>query len=220
MRTVEIPSKFCIFVANSTTQLNQNHHKDLIYRKIEFKVIKFQMKNDKNAYLLLLFTFVTLATIVDDLVSKYYFGLQFWIGISLLGICILSYFLKLKKFKFVFGILLILGVFRIVKFASSSFYIILFYIPFEIIPIVFLLIFIYINKSRILDLLQYQFATTKEEMDRSRVSKYENFKKGFECLSDKEIENRLNQVLVPEARKALIEIQEERSSKDQQITSI
>jgi len=46
--------------------------------------------------------------------------------------------------------------------------------------------------------------------DKNSISKFERFKKDFQNLSDTEIENRLNQVLVPEARQALIEIKEER----------
>lgn len=61
-----------------------------------------------------------------------------------------------------------------------------------------------------MDLIQDWFTTSDEEKEKSSHSKYESFKNQFQTLSDKEIENRLNQVLVPEAKRALIEIKEGR----------
>ena len=63
-----------------------------------------------------------------------------------------------------------------------------------------------------MDIIQDWHTTSDEENEKSSHSKYESFKKDFQNLSDKEIENRLNQGIVPEARKALIEIKEGRTS--------
>jgi hypothetical protein len=170
------------------------------------------MKNNKNINLLVLLSTVSIISIIVGLVSNWGFSYNLWIGLSLLGICHISYFLNFQRFKSFFGIILILGVFNIIQFVPFGFRINFIFIPFEVLPIFFLLLFIYLNRSRVMDLIQNWFTTSDEEKEKSSDSKYASFKKDFQNLSDKEIENRLNQVLVPEARKALIEIKEERIS--------
>jgi len=170
------------------------------------------MKNNKNFYLLILISIVSIISIIVGLESNWVFSYKLWIGLCLLIICFIWWFLKVKKFKSFFGIMLILGVLNIIQFVPFGFVIQLGFIKFEAIPTVFLLLFIYLNKSQVLDLIQDWYTISDEEKEKSSHSKHESFKKDFKNLSDKEIENRLNQVLVPEARKALIEIKEERDS--------
>jgi hypothetical protein len=106
-----------------------------------------------------------------------------------------------------------LGVLNIIQFVPFGFTIQIGFIKFELIPTIFFILFLYLNRSQVLDILQDWFTTSDEEKEKSSQSKHQSFKKDFQYLSDIEIENRLNQVLVPEARKALIEIIEERSLK-------
>lgn len=170
------------------------------------------MKKNKNLILLILLSLVSIISIIVGLASNWVFSYNLWIGLCLLTICFIFYYQKHKKFKCFFGIILILGVFNIIQFVPFGFRINFILIPFEVLPTFFLLIFIFLNKNRVIDLIQDWFTTSDEEKEKRSLSKYASFKKDFQNLSDKEIENRLNQVLVPEARKALIEIKDERIS--------
>lgn len=170
------------------------------------------IKNNKNINLLVLLSTVSIISIIVGLISNWGFSYNLWIGLSLLGICLVSYYLNFQRFKSFFGIILILGVFNIIQFVPFGFGIQLIFIKFEVVPTVFSLLFIYLNRNRVMDFIQDWLTTSDEEKEKSSDSKYESFKKDFQSLSDKEIENRLNQVLVPEARKALIEIKEGRIS--------
>ena len=170
------------------------------------------MKTNSNLYLLVLLSIVTIISIIVGLTSNWSLKYNHWIGLFLLGICLISYFRNMRNFKSFFGIILILGVFNIIHFVPFGFRINFIFIPFEVLPTFFLLIFIYLNKNRVLDLIQDWSTTSDEEKEKSSHSKYESFKKEFQNLSDVEIEDRLNQGIVPEARKALIEIKEGRTS--------
>jgi hypothetical protein len=170
------------------------------------------MKTNKNLSLLIFLSTVSIISIFVGLASNWAFGYKLYIGLSLLGSCFVLYFLNLQRFKSFFGILLILGVFNIIQFVPFGFGIYFILFPFEVLPTFFLLLFIYINKSQVLDLIQDWFTTSEEEKIKSSNSKYESFKNDFQKLSDSEIENRLNQNIVSEARKALMEIKEERNT--------
>lgn len=170
------------------------------------------MKKNKNLILLILLSLVSIISIIVGLASNWVFSYNLWIGSCLLTICFILYYQKHKKFKSFFGIILILGIFNIIQFVPFRFAILVGLIKFEFIPTIFFILFLYLNRSRVLDLIQDWFTSSDEEKEKSSLSKYTSFKKDFQNLSDKEIENRLNQVLVPEARKALIEIKEERIS--------
>lgn len=170
------------------------------------------MKHNKNFYLLVLLSIGSIISLIVGLESNWVFSYKLWVGLCLLIICLISWFLKVKKFKSFFGIMLILGVLNIIQFVPFEYAIQLGFIKFEAIPTVFLLLIIYLNKSRVLDIIQDWYTISDEEKEKSSHSKYLSFRNDFQNLSDIEIENRLNQVLAPEARKALIEIKDERIS--------
>lgn len=169
------------------------------------------MKTNKNLYLLILLSTVSIISIVDALMTEEVFSFFFLSGLIFLTIGFILYYQKNKNFKSYFGIILILGIFKLIQFVPFQLSVGFGLLPFEVIPTIFFLLFILINRSRVLDLIQDWFTTSVEEKAKTSISKYASFKKDFQNLSDKEIENRLNQVLVPEARKALIEIIEERN---------
>jgi hypothetical protein len=169
------------------------------------------MKHKKNLNLLILLSIVSVISIIVGLDSNGVFSYKLWIGLCLLIICLVLCVFKVKNFKSILGIILIVGILNVIQFLPFGFAIQIGFIKFELIPTIFLLLFIFLNKSRVMDLIQDWFTTSDEEKEKSSLSKYVSFKKDFQNLSDKEIENRLNQVLVPEARKALIEIKEERN---------
>jgi len=176
----------------------------------KFEEEYLNMKHNKNFYLLVLLSIVSIISIINGLISKWIFSYPFWIGLSLLMICFILYFQKHNKFKSFFGIILIIGVFKLIQFVPFQLTVSFGLLPFEVIPTLFFILFIFLNRSRVLDIIQDWFTTSDEEKEKNSNSKYESFKKDFQNLSDKEIEYRLNHVLVPEARKALFEIKEER----------
>jgi hypothetical protein len=170
------------------------------------------MKTNKNLYLLVLLSIVSMISIVDGLMSKTVFSFPFWIGMSLMIISFILYYQKSNYFKSYFGIVLILGVFKLIQFVPFQLTVSFGLLPFEVIPTLFFIFFTFLNRSRVLDIIQDWYTTSNEEKEKRSHSKYESFKKDFQNLSDKEIENRLNEGVVPEARKALIEIKEGRNS--------
>lgn len=169
------------------------------------------MKTNSNLYLLVLLSIVSIISIIISLISKWVFSYSFWIGLSLLMICFILYYQRPNKLKYFFGIILILGVFNLIQFVPFGFSIQLGLIKFEVVSTLFFILFLYLNRSRVLDLFQDWFTTSDDEKAINSNSKYESFKKYFKNLSDLEIEYRLNQVLVPEAKKALAEIKDERN---------
>jgi signal transduction histidine kinase len=170
------------------------------------------MKHNKNFYLLVLLSTVSILSIIVGLLSKWVFSYPFWMGLSLLMVCFILYYQKRNKFKSFFGIILILSILRIIQFVPFRLTVGLGVLPFEVIPTIFFLLFVFLNRSRVLDIIQDWFTTSDEEKEKNSISKQESFKKDFQILSDIEIEYRLKESLVPEARKALIEIKEERDS--------
>jgi hypothetical protein len=74
----------------------------------------------------------------------------------------------------------------------------------------FSIVFLLINRSRILDLVQNINFISDEEQSADSQAKFDKFKIEFNKLSDIEIENRLKYNLTLEAKKALIEIKKER----------
>jgi len=169
------------------------------------------MKKHKNLYLVILLSIVAVASLIAGIVLKWVFNYQLFMGLSLLVYSHIAYFLKIKKFKTCFGITLIAGIFNIIQFTPYTIGFQFIFLKFQVIPTLFFIVFVSLNRSQVMDMIQDQFTATADEKEKNSLAKYESFKKGFISLSDKEIENRLNKVLVPEARKALNEIQEERS---------
>ena len=134
-----------------------------------------------------------------------------WSGLFLLGITLIAYFLAFKKFKWGFGVLLLFGVFNAIQFTPFKLGIQFYLLEIQVIPTIFLLSFFYLNKSRVLDIIQDFFTTSNKEQEINTTSRMNSYKKHFQNLSEKEIENKLNQDIVPEAKNALVEIIKERN---------
>lgn len=168
------------------------------------------MKKNYTIYLLILLSISSMFYSIEGIISKFVFGYRFWIGMFSLLVCYILYFQKSNYFKSYFGIILILGIFKLIQFVPFQLTVSFGLLPFEVIPTIFFFMFIFLNRSRVLDIIQDWFTTSEEDKEKNSKSKYESFKKDFHNLSDTEIENRLSLVLVPEARKALMEIKEQR----------
>lgn len=171
------------------------------------------MKYNKNFFLLVVILIVCIISIIIGLSLNWALTYKLYIGLSLLIICFILSIFKVKNFITIFGILLILSVFSFTQLVSFGFGLQVGLLKFELIPTIFFMLFLYLNRVRVLDELQDWFTTSDEEKGTRSNSKYQTFKKDFENLSDMDIDIRLNQIIVAEARKALIEIKEERGSK-------
>jgi hypothetical protein len=169
------------------------------------------MKNEKNLYLLIFLVLVSIISMFIGLELNWSFNYTLWAGLFLLGIALIAYFLKVKKFKWGFGVLLLFGVFNAIQFTPFKLGIQFYFLEIQVIPTFFLLLFIYLNRSRVLDIIQDLFTTSNKEQEINTTSRMNSYKKYFQNLSDKEIENKLNKDIVPEAKNALIEIIKERS---------
>ena len=86
------------------------------------------------------------------------------------------------------------------------------FLKFELIPFLFLIFFSFLNRNRILDLIQSLYDKSEEDKLSESHSLVERFKMEFTDLSNTEIEKRLNYNLTLEARKALLEIKSEREN--------
>ena len=139
--------------------------------------------------------------------------MSFFIGLISIIICFIVFY-KFKKYsKKVFGIALILGTFSIILFTPFQMGFSIGFIKIQVISFLFLAAFIFINRTRIIDLMQNSSNKTQEEIELESKSKQDRFKRDFENLSDIEINNRLKYNLTHEARKALTEIGAERENK-------
>lgn len=157
----------------------------------------------------LLSTF-SIFSIIKVLTTDYIFNPHQFVGLTLLGISFLLFFLHRRTYRYLFGITLLLGTFNLIGFTAAITTIKFLSIPIQILIVPILLIFTWINKEKIESKLKSLFGATEEDLKSEANSKVERFKKKFENLSDEEIERRLNQKLVPEATEALKQIHQQR----------
>ena len=171
----------------------------------------------KEIYLLGALTLISLISIVVGIFFNSVFSSPFYIGITLLLICFALFFWNIKYHRYFFGLSLILGTFSLIFFvpfqAGFKFSMLKTQIvDIQFIPAIFLILFAYKYRSRILDIIQNSASKTEEEKRNDTQSKIEKFRKDFMDLSDTEIENRLKYNLTSEARKVLLEIRSGRNS--------
>ncbi|WP_339755764.1 hypothetical protein [Algoriphagus aquimarinus] len=138
--------------------------------------------------------------------------------LGLIGLIIVTAIASLrpeKSFKSVF-VLLLLGLFNLVSFSFSVRMVFRFgsqdsiNLGIQIISFVLLTALLVRKREKLHRFYNEVFMQTEEEKELSRKNFQNQFTAKFERLSDKEIEAKLQQDLVPEAIKALVEIKEER----------
>lgn len=147
-----------------------------------------------------------------NLLTSDYLGL-----VGLATVTLISYFKPERSFLSVF-ILLLIGLFNLMSFAYFfnlvfSFRVFVIRTPgIQLISLVLLSILILSKRKIIWDLYQNYFQQTEAERQQSRLNAHKRFRMKFENLSDKEIELKLQEDLVPEAISALKELREERKN--------
>ncbi len=140
--------------------------------------------------------------------------------LGLLGLIILTIyaFIKPNKIADPLLILMSLGLFNLVSFIY--FYNVVFTFGFsnivspgiQLYSLILLTILIIIKRERVYKIYQIFFGQTEKEMEQISQLQKESFMKSFKELTDKEINSRLQEKLVPEAREALTELSKERET--------
>ena len=153
---------------------------------------------------------ISIGSIIQVMVTNYTFDYRHYIGLTLLLISTILFFTNRKIYKYVFGITLIIGTFNLIAFSTYIIGINLIFIPIQIIPCAILIFYSIIYRKQLVELyFRITQKDEKEEQEYFNVKK-ESFKRKFADLNNSEIEKKLNQDLVPEAKKALNEIKSER----------
>ena len=152
----------------------------------------------------------TIGSSIYILLNNYIFGLQQCIGLSMLLISTILYLTKPNIYRYFFGITLILGLFNLITFPVVNFTIKILFIPIQIIPLLALLVYTKIYRTKISNLFFKRREIDKLEEEAYYQKKTSFFKEKFSNLNDQEKEQKLNQDLVPEAKKALNEIKAKR----------
>lgn len=166
------------------------------------------MKNNIKEFIPIgILDIIGIVSIIQVLTTNYIFNYRQYIGLSLLLICTIFFFFNRKIYKYLLAITLIIGLVNIIGFATSTITFGISIVQVQLIPFIVLLIYISIFKQEIKDLIK---KTDADKEINFNIIK-DRFKQKFKKLSDKEIETKLSQNLVPEAMLALEEIKNERN---------
>lgn len=168
------------------------------------------MKN-KDLYLSLSLMVLLIVTYIIGLTQNWIVGVAFYVGFILLLICIFSAIKFPKYSSYILAVTLIASMLRVVQFTPFQVHLQISALKLNPIPIPFLIVFMLLNRSRIMDIFQGSNPTKEEIAEESRI-RHLRFKADFQKLSVEEISKRLQFNLTDEARKALMELQEERKN--------
>ena len=176
-----------------------------------------KLKKTEIIILAILWT-MSLSTYAIALLNNYNLFTSDYLGlVGLTVVTLVAYFKPEKSFQSVL-ILLSLGLFNLLSFAYFFNIVMTFGFSvlvtpgIQLISFVFLSILIVRKRDEVGELYRATFGQTEEEKEQTTQNSQNRFKRKFEQLSDKDIENKLQQDLVPEAISALNEIKEERKN--------
>ena len=182
------------------------------------------MKKSNRAEIIILAILWTmsLTTYTIALLNNYVLYTSDYIGLlGLTIVTLIAYFKPEKSFQSVLTLLL-LGLFNLMSFAYFINVVITFGFSVLVTPGIQLISFglicvlIFTKREKVIDFYRETFGQTKEQKELSRKNAQSQFKRKFEQLSDREIESKYQQDLVPEAISALNEIIAERKNALQQ----
>lgn len=160
------------------------------------------MKN-RNLILASILLIITLISLLLGFYFQWNFEIRFYIGLFLLIFTILAY-LKIKgAANYMFGIILMLGLFDLIHFVPFSIGINFFQLKINLIPIVFFLIFCLLNRQKINEKIRNLNELSDSEEFNRKNNQIDFFKNKFQNLSETEIDQKLKEDLVPEAIEAL-----------------
>jgi hypothetical protein len=160
------------------------------------------MKN-RNLILASILLIITLISLLLGFYYQWHFEIRFYLGLFALVFTILAYF-KIKGIaNYLFGFILVLGLFDLIHFVPFSIGINFSILKIHLIPFVFLMIFYLLNRQNINEKIRnFNEPSDSEELSREN-SQIEFFKIKFQNLSETEIDKKLKEDLVPEAIEAL-----------------
>lgn len=164
-------------------------------------------KNIKEFLPLGFLNIISFISIIHVITSNYIFEIKQYIGLSLLLICTILFFVNRKFYKYFIFITIIIGVINLIAFSSTTFTFVVGLIEIQLIPFIAFIIYVSVFKSKIISILSNPKSKKENEND-FKISK-NRFKQKFKNLSKSEIETRLNEKLVPEAIEALKELKNE-----------
>lgn len=161
-----------------------------------------------------LLSIVGIGSGIQVLFTDYIFEPTAYVGLTLLAVCVVLFFLNLRWYRYAMGFVLIIGTLGLVSFSTVIMSVGIGFLQFHLIPLVVLIVFASIYNSRIPKAVHSLLRTykTEEEIKELTRSNVDSFKRTFKDLSDSEIDRRLQTKLVPEALQALDELKKERNN--------
>jgi predicted membrane channel-forming protein YqfA (hemolysin III family) len=173
----------------------------------------------KTEFVILLILWLgSLITYSIALINNYDLYVSDYLGLGGLIIATTISVFKPEKALVSVIILLLLGLFNLLSFVYFvnvviSFGIVILVTPgIQLISLVLLIVLSIKEKEKVRELYQQTLGETEDEKENAKLNAKNRFKLNFEKLTDKEIDYRLEQGLVPEAIEALKEIKEERKT--------
>lgn len=140
--------------------------------------------------------------------------------LGIIGLLIVSVFLLIRPDKALetLMLLLFLGLLNLISFVYFFNIVLTFGISgfvtpgIQLLSLILLTILIVKRRKKVFEIYQSFFGITENEKEKNRYRIKESFKTNFENLTDEEIDMRLQENLVPEAKEALTEIKNERKT--------
>ena len=151
-------------------------------------------------------------SVVEVFSTDYIIGYQQYIGLTLLGVSIILFFVNRRLYKYFYGITLILATVNLIGFTTTIRTIYFFGIEIQYLPLIVLLIFTVIYRESIKPKIKEWVGKSEKQLVSERKAKMNGFKQRFNKLTDDQIEKMLDEELVPEAIEALNQIKNERKN--------
>jgi len=122
----------------------------------------------KNRYLvelipLTILTIVGVYSVIEVITTDYIFGTQQYLGLALLGISLILFFINRRIYKYVFGLTLLIGLLNLVAFSTTVITMSFLGLPIQILLLPLIAIFIWINKVEINSKIQNLLGATEAE---------------------------------------------------------
>ncbi len=163
-------------------------------------------KNIKEFLPIGILNIIGIYSIFQVITTNYIFTYKQYIGLSLLLVCTVLFFINRKVYKYLIALTLVGGLTGLIAFSITLITFQISIIQIQLIPFIVLLIYMYIFRFEIRQL----FKKTEAEKQNNGENLKNKFRHNFKKLSDAEIDRKLSENLVPEAIQALEEIKSER----------
>lgn len=133
---------------------------------------------------------------------------QWTCSIALLVVLVVVFF-KNKYWSQLFAVVLLLGVFNVFQFYSTVFFVGIGNLHLEVFSLAMLFVHLSLNRGTFSAFVKYfgSFKKDKQAIEQSSEAKYNRFLKKFENKNEEQLQAIANnELMVPEARKAAVEL--------------